>query len=390
MSRAVTADHILYDESIKIFRKQQDDSFNALPQEKSKSFILTSFEITEIWDLNICKIHPTIEISLPGPNRSFISEIENPEWVGSHNSHLFGIAISSIVSFLTHKLCKSTRDDYLSIKSKISIEELYELALNHPILTAGPGSFFTRLTKENEIKIRNEIKDFITSLFKIDYNVYINIMQTVRLMHLSLMNKREDFGLSYFLAVASIESIAQKVITRNKVKAKNELDNKWQIKSENDEDFAALYKAYKESRGNNQYIKERYIKFIKLYSPFEKWEEYVKHPYSELYDSVKEIHNDYDNQRLLTKNWFEKYPSDLSDAELESILSDSYKYRSFFVHQGQQPPHNDPNPSYYRFFQECRSYQNGKYEDKVLPNYELIISISKFSLLNYIKEITIK
>ncbi|MDD2733580.1 MAG: hypothetical protein PHF56_06530 [Desulfuromonadaceae bacterium] len=91
MSRAVTADHVLFDECIDAFRREQKDSTSDF-MGKSKSYLLTAFELNQNRDLGICVVHLSIRVHLPGTYSAFISVVENPDWVGTHNSHLFGIA----------------------------------------------------------------------------------------------------------------------------------------------------------------------------------------------------------------------------------------------------------------------------------------------------------
>src|SRR5690606_879555 len=113
----------------------------------------------------------------------------------------------------------------------------------------------------------SEIKEFIDVLYKIDHKNFQIVMQGIRLLHLSLINKREDFGLAYLLAVSSIEAIAQKAIGRDKVKRTEPCEKEWKEKAKENEDFSKLFRAYKESRGKNEYLKERYVKFIFEYAP---------------------------------------------------------------------------------------------------------------------------
>jgi hypothetical protein len=385
MSRAVTADHILFDECIEAFRKRKE---NVNPHFKGdgKSFILTSFEITNNWDLGICTVSSSEKVSLPGAQSAFISTVSNPEWVGTHNPHLFGIALSTIISFITLRNCKSTRDGYLSRSEKLTENQLFELAIINPILTAGPGYVHSVLSKKKEQSICLETNNFINLLQNIEYKNYLKLMQSIRMINLSIISKRDDFGLAYLLCVSGIETIAQVAIKRDKVKVKEPQENQWKIKAEKDPIIKELYDVYKKSRGNNQYLKERYIRFILNFAPPKKWKEFVSHPMEDLADYLKEISPSHNTENLIQKNWFEKYPEDLEDTQINEILADSYKHRSFFIHQGKQPPHKDPNSSINRFFQEFRDYSNFESKEILLPNYNLIVSIAKHSIINWAEE----
>ena len=110
----------------------------------------------------------------------------------------------------------------------------------------------------------------------------------------------------------------------------------------------------------------------------------MPHPMQELAEYVKEISPSHGIDHIVQKHWFEKYPNELEEREIRAILADSYTHRSCFIHRGEQPPHTDPSPSLNRFFQEYREYDGYNITEKVLPNYELLLGISKYSILGWI------
>jgi len=385
VSRAVTADHVLFDECIDSFRRERDD-YRPFDTGESYSFLLTPFELDDEWDLGICKVSSSIRVTLPGAYSAFISKVKNPNWVGTHNSHLFGIALATIVSATTLKLCKSTRDDYLCRHNDLSENDLHQLAILHPVLVAGPGATRSRISKAKQDLMRSEVSNLINILCSLEYKVYRTVMQSLRLIHLSLLTKRDDFGLAYLLVVSSIESIAQKAIKRKIVKKKHPDETSWKEKASDDPLFKTLLDAYLESRGNNEYLRERFVNFLKIYAPVEKWEQYIEHPMQDMADSIKEVNPSHNSEHLTGKHWFEKYPDDLTKEEIDLILSDAYTHRSCFVHRGEQPPHTDPNPSLTRFFQEVREYDGYNIKEAILPNYELILGLAKNSISNWSSE----
>ena len=385
MSRAVTSDHILFDECIDAFRREHDNH-NTFNSGESYSYLLTSFELNREWNLGICTVYPSIRVALPGAYSAFISRVKNPDWAGTHNAHLFGVALATIVSAITLKNCKSTRDDYLCRSKNPSESDFQQLAILHPILTAGPGYTHTSISQAKQSKLEIEISSMIIKLMALDYETYRVVMQGLRLVNLSLSNKRDDFGLAYLLAVSAIESIAQKAISRKKVKVQHPDESVWKEKAKDDACFKAVLESYREARGKNQYLKERFVKFILKYAPVSKWEEYIEHPMQDLADYIGELSPSHRVDHIVGKHWFEKYPSDLSDPEIEAILSDAYSHRSCFVHRGEQPPHTDPNPSLNRFFQEFREYDGCSIKEAILPNYELILGLAKNSIFNWIDQ----
>jgi hypothetical protein len=256
----------------------------------------------------------------------------------------------------------------------------------NPILTSGPGANKVHLSNEKLLCL--EIKNFINLLHNIEYEKYVKLMQSIRMINLSISNKRDDFGLAYFLSVSAIESIAQIAIKRENVKIKDALESTWKVKAKGDPIFEKLYESYKTLRGNNSYLSERYVKFIMDFAPQIKWidlvpdpEEYIKN----LLMSINEIlpnKNQYD-QIIAEKRSFEVYPEELNDSQIKEILSNSYKYRSEFVHQGKQPPHSEVNGQK-RFFEKFGDAFNSIKDNKLLlPTYDLIVNIAKYSIMNW-------
>tara|TARA_A200000113_G_C8833711_1_gene344538 strand:- start:112 stop:1272 length:1161 start_codon:yes stop_codon:yes gene_type:complete len=383
MSRAVTSDHVLFDECIDAFRRESDNSFS-FDSGESYSYLLTPFELTGEWDLGVCSVSRSIRVILPGAYSAFISKVKNPDWVGSHNSHLFGIALSSIVSSVSLKDCKSTRDDYLCRQTELSENDLLQLAILHPILTAGPGYTHFSISQAKQSRLEAEISGIISKLMCLEYKKYRLVMQSLRLIHLSISTKRDDFGLGYLLAVSAIESVAQKAISRKKVKKKHPDENLWKERANDDPYFKGVLEAYLESRGKNEYLKERFVRFLLKYAPVDNWLDYVEHPMQDLSDYIREVSPSHDMEHLTGKHWFEKYPLDLTKNEIQRILSDAYVHRSCFVHRGEQPPHTDPKPALNRFFQEIREYDGHNLKESVLPNYELLIGLAKASIFNWV------
>ncbi|ULF83403.1 hypothetical protein [Vibrio alginolyticus] len=385
MSRLVTGDHVLFDECINAFRSETANSF-PFNSGESYSYLLTPFELTGEWELGICRVFPSTRVILPGAYSAFISKVKNPDWVGQHNSHLFGIALSTIVSSVLLKDCKSTRDGYLCRSTELSERDLLELAILHPILTAGPGCTHCSISQERQSRMQVEISSIIDKLMSAEYKKYRHIMQSLRLIHLSISTKKDDFGLAYLLAVSAIESVAQRAISRDKVKKKHPNEKLWRERAIDDPSFKEVLDAYLESRGKNGYLKERFVRFILKYAPVEKWFDYVEHPMQLLADYVEEITPSLDMVHLTGKQRNEKYPQDFTESEIEKILSDAYVHRSYFVHRGEQPPHTDPNPLLNRFFQKVTEYDHDghRVKESILPNYEMLIGLAKASILNWV------
>jgi len=378
MYRAVVADHILFDECIYLFRPDENHQLNK-EEESSFSYLLTSFELPTSWELPNCKIHPSITGNRAGSNSVFICKVDNPKWCNITNSNLYGIALAAIVTFVTGRPCKSTRHFYFG--ETLTPTDIIDLATTHPILIAGPGATSTRPSAATLQQYQIEIAKLISRLYSVPYPTYVILMQAIRLIHLSQVNKRDDFGLAYLLAVSAIEAVAQKAINKKALEKKHPLESEWSKRAKEDSDFGELFGAYKEARSKNQFLKERFVEFINKFAPSSDWENIVPHQFQDYVDSSPKFHS-----YLLEKQLDEKYPSDLSKEEITKLISDLYTHRSCFIHRGEQPPHQHPL-SYNRFFQEHREYKERILKESLLPNYELLIGIARHSITGWLATI---
>ncbi|HDR4898642.1 TPA: hypothetical protein QCR38_000811 [Bacillus cereus] len=102
-------------------------------------------------------------------------------------------------------------------------------AMHHPILIVGPGVHKIVISKERLEELYKELQEFITLLYNVDsYKKYNEIMQSIRLVQLAFLNMREDYALSYYLLISSIELFASMAIKKNKVVSKHPLNEKWE------------------------------------------------------------------------------------------------------------------------------------------------------------------
>jgi hypothetical protein len=380
--RAVTADHVLFNECIAAFRPCD---VPLMPENlaTTHSYVFLGFELPELWVLPNCTIHPTMRVYLPGAYSALISRIDNPKGMGFFKPHLFGIALSSILSFSCGRACSSPRDDYLCRPQTLSDSDLAQMAIQHPVLTAGPGNVQISISSEQIKRHYGAMTALVNNLLSVDENTFLAAMQAIRLVQLSLLNKRNDFGLAYLLIVSAIEAVAQKAIKRDRVKVKHPSEERWRIRAEQDIEFNDVLSAYLESRGKEQYLKERYVSFIKRFAPVADWEEIVAHPSQDFVDYFQERSPSHNMAYVVKKMWFEKYPSDLPEQQIDQILEDSYTHRSCFIHRGEQPPHREPN-SGNRFFQEYYEYNESEKIKKLLPNYELLVGIAQKSITSWL------
>lgn len=377
MSRAVTADHVLFGECIAEFRPPRERE-SRRPNPSTTSYLLPSFELSDEWRLPHCVIHPSSVVRLPGPYSAFLCRVDNPAWVDGHHPQLYGLALAAVIAFVTGRPCKSTRDGYYS-RDVLQPDQLLEISLSHPILVTGPGAMFTELSELRRSTLATATASLMDALYSAPYEKYVSLMQAIRLVHLSLLNKRDDFGLAYFLLVSAIESVAQIAVERSEVRRTHPSEQRWAMEARDSPIVKEVLSEYRRIRGEQHYAKERYVEFIRRFAPPAVWEEVVPHPYADISERIEEIQPGHDTAYLTSKAWHEFYPEDLSPEVADQILAESYAHRSGFTHRGQQPPHEKPT-GYNRFFQEVHSFEADQYMIHLLPNYELLLGIAQRSI----------
>ncbi|MCY8493181.1 MULTISPECIES: hypothetical protein [Bacillus subtilis group] len=395
-SRAVIGDHIMFNECISVFRPE---NINIKENRELTKYLLLDFCLTETLNFDYFSIEPSIEVPLAMSRNAYVTPVKLPSWLEwSDHPHLFNVALAAVFSFVSGRSIKAPREDISAEQDK---ESLKEVAVHFPVLSAGPGNHKVNISKIELHELYEELKEIINILFNLPYREYIDAMQSIRLVHLAHMNKRDDFGLAYYLLVSSIEPFSTKAIKRKKVTPEpDDREKKWREISEKiGGDFAELFKEYTAEKKKNKLINKRFVEFILKYCPINEWHE-LKHPderdeeiriekYKELYEEF-ELNKEPPQFRKREKLWFEKYPEDLTDDEIRKLLSDLYKHRSNFTHRGENPPHKHHKPIEKFFRQESLPLK--KIDDQwvvpepiLFPNYILVSFIAKRAITNYLK-----
>ncbi|MEK4067597.1 hypothetical protein [Peribacillus sp. FSL R5-0717] len=390
MSRAVTGDHVLFNECITMFRPENIEIKE--DGEQLNGYLLLDFRLNETLNFRYFSIEPSIEVTLPGAYSAFVAPVKLPKWCNwSHNAHLFTIALAAIFSFVSGRPVKAPRDG-LTNREQLTGDSLGELAVQFPVITAGPGAHDTRISKKSSDDLYKRLQEITEVLFSVSYKQYITAMQSIRLVHLAHLNKRDDFGLAYYLLVSSMESLAGKAIKSKTIANKHPNEDVWKKVAENDADFADLFHEYIAEKGKNKLIGKRFEKFILKYCPPNQWND-LQHPQENSVSYIEELTGNRQHEWITKKQWYEIYPEDLTDDEISKLLKDLYVHRSNFTHRGENPPHQHPN-SHNRFFDGDTVIRNENGDLKILeiilPNFQLISFISNRSITNYLKEKVIK
>ncbi|WP_218924516.1 hypothetical protein [Bacillus cereus] len=380
--RAVTGDHIIFRECIEAFRPE--NSLINIEEKQLMGYLLLDFRLNQELDFEQFTIKPSIEVCHNGAYSSFVTPVVLKRTHEFNAPHLFVNALSAIISFVFGRPVKAPRDGYLVREKELDENLLYEIAIQHPILTAGPGAHSTRIHKNELSELYNELEKVITFLYDVPFKKYIEFMQSIRLVHLAFLNQREDFALGYYLLVSAIEPFLQKAIKDREVIVKHPLVEEWKSIAKDNKSINELFNEYKRISSMNKYIGKRFVEFIMKYCPPSQWDK-LKHPNEEHALHFAELNGE-KGDWMTQKKWNEIYPEDLTEEKIRNILSDAYKHRSQFTHQGKNPPHKDPN-SNNRYFEKATIIKQDIPFDRyevILPNFRLMSFIAKNSILNYL------
>lgn len=361
--------HVSFESCIEAFRPTKE-----IPEYGrgwvSESYILTDFKLLEPWALPNCTIHPSTKISITGTHSAFISKVEIH--TERQKNFLFNIALASIITFATGRVCRAHRNEYFMVHEGFKDESHLELALTHPIITCGPGTQCN--LPENILATHaNNVSSLINKLLSLPPKKYNEAMQAIRLVHLSASSQKDDFGLSYLLIVVAIES-ASKAEAGKPKRHQHPKETEWNTKPELHE----LLKAYQDASSKNYDLKKRYVDFILKYAPITEWEQAVPDP-NEHITSLTTY--------KLTKRDSDIYPEELTEELIAKLLGDSYSHRSGYVHQGQQPPHKEIGFTSTRFFEIEYGVLGNNYTTAIRPTYEALKGLAKYSITKWINTI---
>ncbi|MED3986962.1 hypothetical protein P4646_23335 [Peribacillus simplex] len=380
MVRTVSADHVMFHESIEVFRPEKIDPNGKV---NNIGFILLDFELKDGWVFGKFKISPTRKVDLGSIYSAFIAPVVWLEPIESDKIHLVAIAIGSLVSFITSRPVKTARDSFF--KEDINTEEgLRERGIYFPVKTTGTGFTNTQISQTRIDNYYTELSELTDLLYRIPYDDYIRFMQAIRLLNLGHINKREEFSLSYYLLVSALESIAQLAIPIERVK--EPMEEEWENLAKTNKAVKNLLGQYKSLRESGHQLTKRFREFILKYCPVKEWNLH-EHPLANALDTYLSEFKASDLKGLTEKQWYEILPEELKPKEIKKIIEDTYKYRSKFTHEGGAMPHNNPNGAE-RFFETVITVVSErplKFEKKALIKHDFLSFIAKRAILQYIR-----
>lgn len=377
MVRAVSADHVFFQECIQAFRPGHDSPLFQDNLEKT-GYLLLDFEMPYQLVFKELKIGPSLTKRLSNFHQSTIAPVTLLNYKEPFNSHLYIIALSSIVSFVYSRPVKAPKDAYIADFAN----DLNDLYILFPYKGGGTGAVETIIAEKNILTFHEEIEFLIGILYKLPYDDYERIMQSIRLINLAHLSKREDFALAYYLLVSAIESVSQMAIPKKEQpEDEKEAEKLVEELAKVNTKIKPLLDKYKVSKENSYQLSRRFREFILTYCAPSEWDN-VEHPDDYMKDDP-EYKYIYDEELINRAQRFK--PSRLKPRFIKEIINDSYTYRSKFTHEGQPPPNTQPEP--YEHFFEVIMIKNEKkgLTEKYVMSYRLLAFIAKKSIMSYLK-----
>jgi hypothetical protein len=384
MHRAVLADHVMFKEAIEAFRFV--GGMVTIPQrnESRHAYLLSTFELEKEHTNVRFILRATEKAILPGARASVILPVEFTGLLTfPYGSHLAGIAASAILTLASLHAVTSPRDPYLSMGA-LNDQDKIDLAVQSSFLVAGPGATTTKLSNQWQSSVMQDTSHIVKHLMEVEYKDYEKLMQAIRLFQLAIQIKRDDFDLAFSLLVAHIEVMATLSITRGtdsnkravKYSPAEEKIEKY-CRESGDSELKGWFSTTIKKQGA---LKARFVRYLQNNVSTELWES-IRHPYQDISD-IMQAYGAEDNSSFLTrKAWYEVYPAELDATQVENIFSDTYIYRSRFVHEGMPTPYMSPT-NHTRYFDVLTTVEDNQISEKVLINFDALASIAKHCFMN--------
>lgn len=191
--------------------------------------------------------------------------------------------------------------------------------------------------------------DHVTGLLRdvrLPNNVRHAFLNAMDVLHIAISCFHGNPGLAVSLSVASIEAGAECFFGKDRSQLLNEKET-GEIKAA-DSLGKALKKNYKEMLskedfdfigtlvGNTKtlyheqrhYTLRKFLVFCDKFAPFHLWDELARHPYYEIPGG---------NNLIMMQSPFSATPSQIDEADLRTLLEETYAFRNKYVHCAQQP-----------------------------------------------------
>jgi hypothetical protein len=379
--RAVTADHVRFLEAIQAFRPERvialKDPANA------KSYLLSSFDVTTILRNERFELAPSAQVMLDGSYKAILLPVTFFGLAQPFDgAHISAQAVAAILTLVSERPVIAPRDPRAVerlLRNPTSADAVHALAYQFPLLGAGPGAVTMAIPADRQRYWAGEMLALVKILMELDYKKYTRVMQAIRLYQLALTEKRTDFDLAFSLLIASMEAMATLAIKRSAVVAYDAEEEKVLrfCQESGDEALVGWFSTNIRDRAK---LKARFIAYINTFAPVSAWSA-VRHPQQDLVDVMRVYGVEHDHSWMTEKRWREYYPEDLTLQQLEKIISDTYFYRSGFVHEGNATPHSSPMASN-RFFDDAFIIgADGKLTQRLMLTFDAIATIARISLL---------
>ncbi|MEP6806283.1 MAG: hypothetical protein ABI892_17280 [Flavobacterium sp.] len=425
--RAITDDSNLFKEAIIAFDKTATISlFKIFETNLSKriyGYLILDFNLSKDMVFDDFTIHKSIVVDLDINNsgsqqvkKAFVSPVWMPERINFVSSHLYTLALSAICSFAFERPVHSTKNDNFNGFEIPNIFALKSVGVEFPTTVAGSSAVKVNIHPDIILLWEKRLKELINLIDilllqkkgnkKLRYD---SVMRSFRLIQLAHLNRKEDFDLGYSFLIAGTESVSQ-TIKRKTSNKHATFHDQWKELGKTNNLVKTLFEEYArlkmiDDNEANRDLGKRFAEFVMVYNKDTNWEEVL---YDELITEGLNVRQKFVNEISVQHEYT---PSDFSSIRFAKIIKDTYALRSKFFHTGLALPHTKTSNSFsIRYFQIVLNINKINELDKkkskereteiseaeaekqwfitrtVLVTYELMSTMSRVSITNYLKE----
>jgi hypothetical protein len=310
------SDHVLFDEALAAFTAPEPDggSDEANPH---RGYLLLDFEIHRPLENLKFVLTPTVRVNLPGPYAAFIAEVHPRRRTSQDGAHSFATAVAALVSFSLARPVRSPRNDWLFARAPLNDDKLRALAVQGPILIAGPGAHTSQVSPDTLAAYARRVEEVVDIVARLSHEEKILFLRAFRLVQLAHNSVRDDFSLAYYLLVSAIEILATAAVTRDELHEVHSSYPQWRLLAKENRAFAEVLAAYDAEVHQKKYLARRFVTYILRYAPVDAWSEH-DHPDAELDDYLEHVTGR--PAGLRGRSYHEVYPEQLNETMIEQVL----------------------------------------------------------------------
>ena len=240
-----------------------------------------------------------------------------------------------------------------------------------------------------------EALDYITGLLRderLPDNVRHAFLNAMDVLHIAIFCAHDNPGLAISLSVASVEAGADCFCGKDRSKLLN-ADEVGDIKAAESlgkvfmdkhrealskEDLALIGKLVGNTKtlihDQRHYTKRKFLLFCEKFAPYPLWDTLARHPYFEIPGG---------SNLMMPQSSFSAAPSQIAEADLKTLLEETYTLRNKYVHCALQPAALS-TPTLDTYFETFFDFDEECFRRAIKP--ALIIGIARKALVTWLEQ----